>query len=88
MEHFFASSPLTVSSSNAVYDMVRKVYERPAGDSMEDLDLNMAFWRIFMNATLRAAIDLGNDHDVNLRNVQNSSWRTAGQLFGDIEKVG
>ena len=40
-----------------------------------------------MNATPRAAIHLGNDHDVNLRNVQNFSWRTTGQLFGDIEKL-
>ena len=42
---------------------------------------------IFKNATLRAAIHLGNDHDVKLRNVQNSSWRTTGQLFGDLEKL-
>ena len=40
-----------------------------------------------MNATLRAAIHVGNDPDVNLRNVQNSSWRTTGHLFGDIEKL-
>ena len=35
-----------------------------------------------MNDTPKAAIHLGNDHDVNLRNGQNSSWRTTGQLFG------
>ena len=40
-----------------------------------------------MNAILRAGIHLGNDHDVNLRNVQNSSWRTTGQLFGNREKL-
>ena len=40
-----------------------------------------------MNATLRAAVHLGNDHDVDLRNVKNSSWRTTGQLFGDTEKL-
>ena len=66
LEHFFAVSPLTISFSEAVHDMVRKVYERPAGDPMEDLDVNVAIWRIFMNATLRAAIHLANDHDVNL----------------------
>ena len=44
-----------------------EVYARPAADPMTDLDVNMDIWRIFMNATLRAAIHLGNDHDVNLR---------------------
>ena len=67
--------------------MVRKVYERPAGDPMDDLDVNVAIWGFFMNATLRAAIHLGNDHDVILRNVKNSSWRSTGQLFGDVEKL-
>ena len=38
-------------------------------------------------AALKAAIHFGNDHDVNLRKVQNSSWRPTGQLFGDIEKL-
>ena len=40
-----------------------------------------------MNATPKAAVNLGNDHDVNLRNVQNSFWRSAGQLFGETEKL-
>ena len=50
-------------------------------------NVNMATWWIFMNATLREAIHLGNDRDVNLRNVQNSTLRTVGQFFGDIEKL-
>ena len=44
----------------------------------EKSDVNMATW-----ATLRAAIH----HDVNLRNVQNSSWGTTGQLSGNTEKL-
>ena len=40
-----------------------------------------------MNATLKAAVHLGNDHDVNLRHVKNSSWRSTGQLFGETEKL-
>ena len=54
---------------------------------MEDLDVNVAIWGEFMNATLKAAIHLGNDHDVNLRTVKNYSWRSTGQLFGEIEKL-
>ena len=40
-----------------------------------------------MNATLKAAIHLGNGHDVNLRNVKNYSWRSTGQLFGEVERL-
>ena len=87
MEHFLAISPHHVPYMNDVYDMVRKVYARPADDPMKDLNVNMAFGRIFMNVTPRAAIHLGKGHDVKLRNVQNSSWITAGQLFGDTEKL-
>ena len=42
---------------------------------------------MFMNTTLRAAVHLGKDYDVNLRSVQSSSWRTTGQLFGDTAKL-
>ena len=87
MEHFLAISPDHVPYMNDVFYMVRKVYARPADDPMKDLDVNMAVCGIFMNATVRAAIHLGNDHHVNLRNVLNSSWRTTGQLFGNTEKL-
>ena len=87
MKHFLAISPNHVPYMKDVYNMVRKVYPRPAGDPMNDLDVNVAIWGIPMNATLKAAIHLGNDHDVNLRNVQNSFWTTTGQLLGDIEKL-
>ena len=86
-EHFLPISPDPVPYTNDVYNMVRKVYARPADDPMKYLDVNMAVCGIFMNVTLRAAIHLGNDHHVNLRNVQNSSWRTSGQLFGNVEKL-
>ena len=49
--------------------------------------MNVAIWRVFMNATLKAAVHLGNDHDVNLKHVKNSSWSSAGQLFGETEKL-
>ena len=85
MKHFFAISPHHVPDMNDVYSTVRKVYSRPAGYHMKDLDENMTKRGTLMNATLKAAIHLGNDYDVNLRNVQISCWRTTGQLFGDIE---
>ena len=44
MKHLLATSPDHVPYMNDVYNMVRKVYSRPAGDPMKDLDVNMAFW--------------------------------------------
>ena len=70
----------------AVYDMVKKIYGRPSADPMEDLDVNVPIWGIFMNANLKAAVHLGSDHDVNLRHVKNY----LGDLqdnFGQTEKL-
>ena len=44
MDHFFAISPQTTSFSEAVYDMVRKIYERPSDDPVEDVNVNVALW--------------------------------------------
>ena len=67
--------------------MVRKIHGRQPGDPVEDLGVNVATWGIVMNATVKAAVHLGNDHDVNLRYVKNSLWSSAGQLFGETEKL-
>ena len=40
-----------------------------------------------MNTTLRAAVPLGKDSDMNLRFVKNYHWKTTGQLFGETEKL-
>ena len=38
--------------------MVRKIYGKPLGDFMEDLNVNLAIWGMFMNTTLQAAVYL------------------------------
>ena len=48
---------------------------------MNDLDVNMAIWCIFLNTTLRAAVHLGQDHDANLHYVKNQLWNSVGLLF-------
>ena len=58
LEHLFAMLPRTISYTEAVYDMVRKIYGRPPDDPVEDLDVKVAIWGILMNATLRAAVHL------------------------------
>ena len=42
---------------------------------------------IFLNATLRAAVHLGQDYEVNLRYVKNHHWNSVGQLFNENEKL-
>ena len=70
----------------AVFSMVRKIYGKPLGDLLEDLNVNLAVWRMFMNTTLRAAVHLGKDYDTNLRLIENYLWKTTGQLFSEKQK--
>ena len=67
--------------------MVRKIYGKPPGDPMEDLNVNLVIWVVFMNTTLRTAVRLGKDYDTNLRFVKNFLWKTTGQLFRETEKL-
>ena len=50
-------------------------------------DVNMAIWGICLNATLRAAVHLGQDHEVNLRFVKKNLWNSVGQLFRESGKL-
>ena len=39
----------------AIFSMVRKIYGKQPGDPVEDLNVDLATWGMFMNTTLRAA---------------------------------
>ena len=54
---------------------------------MGDLDVNVAIWGIFLNATLRAAVHLGQDYEANLRFVKSHLWNSMGQLFNETGKL-
>ena len=45
---------------------------------MDDLDVNMAIWGVFLNATLRAAVHLGQDYEAKSRYVKNDLWNSVG----------
>ena len=47
----------------------------------------MAIWDIFLNATLRAPVHLGQDYEANLRYVKDQLWISVGQLFNENEKL-
>ena len=72
---FETLSPNTSLFMEAVFSIVRKIYGKQLGDPMEDLNVNLAIWRMFMNTTLRAAVHLGKDYDMNLRFVKNYLWK-------------
>ena len=64
-------SPDTSHCTEAVFSMVKKIFGKPPGDPMEDLNVNSAICRMFMKPTLQAAVHLGKDSDMNLRFVIN-----------------
>ena len=55
-------------------------------DPMEDSNVNLATWAMFVNTTLRK-VHLGKDCDMNLRSVKNYLWETTGQLFKETKKL-
>ena len=67
--------------------MVKKVYGTQSGDSMEDLNVNLAVLRLFMNTTLRAAVHVGKDYDMNLRFVKIDLWKNNGTAFQRSRKA-
>ena len=80
-------SPATTSHVEAAFSIVREVYGRQHEDPMDDLDVNVAIWRIFVNTTLETAIHLGPAHEANLRYVKNHFWNSVGQLFNETGKL-
>ena len=72
---------------SAVFSIVWRIHERAPDDPKYDLDVDMAIWSIFLNATLRAAVHLGQDHEANLRYVKNHLWKSVGQLFSETGKL-
>ena len=57
--HYLQISPDTSHCMEVVFSTVRKIYGRLPGDPVEDLNVNLAIWRMFMNSTVRAAVHLG-----------------------------
>ena len=80
-------SPATLHHTEAVFSIVREIYGREHDDPVDDLDVNMTIWGIFLNATLRAAVHLGQDYEANLRYVKNNLWNSVGLLFRETGKL-
>ena len=51
---------------------------------MDDMDVDMAIWGTFLNATRRrAAVHLGQDYEASLRYVIKHLWNSVGQSFNE-----
>ena len=74
-------SPATIHHAETVFSIVREMYGRE-----NDLDVNMANWCTFLNATLRA-VHHGQDYEANLRYVKNNLWKSVGQLFNETGQL-
>ena len=85
--HNLHVSPATVHHTEAVFSIVRKIYGREHDDPLDDLDVNMAILGIFLNATLRAEVHLGQDYEANSRFVKDHIWESVGQLFNEAGKL-
>ena len=80
--HSLHVSPAAIHHLEAVFSIVRGIYGREHDDPVDDLDVNVANWGIFLNATLRAAVHLGQDHEAKKKNL----WNSVGQLFNETGK--
>ena len=85
--HNLHVSPATIHHTEAVFSIVREIYGREHDDPMNDLDVNMAIWSLFLNTTLRAAVHLGQDHDANSFYVKNNFWNSVGLFFHETGKL-
>ena len=62
-----------------VFSLVRKMYGYSPNDEMEGINVNGATWSIFMSATLRAALTLGNNYTEILTTIKTE--KSLRQLF-------
>ena len=72
---------LRMSTSN-----IRQNLGRQPGDDMPEIVVNAVIWGIFMSATLKAAVQLGQDYQDNLRTTKNTDFDNIKYLF-DLDFV-
>ena len=85
--HNLHMSPATVHYTEAVFSMIRKIYEREPDYPMDYLDVNMAIWSMFLNTTLQAEVHLGQEYEAILRFVKNHLWISVERLFNETGKL-
>ena len=69
-----------------VSSIVRQRYGRSRTDNLNDINVNTAFWNIFMSLALEAAVHLGNLYTEKLRSTKNQPLKSLKQLLQVTEK--
>ena len=70
-----------------VYSTIRQKLCRQPRDNMPEIDVNAMIWRIFMSATKRAVVHLGQHYQEHLRTTRNMDFGKIKQLFDVSPKM-
>ena len=70
-----------------VVSNVRQKLCRPQGYKMLNIDFNAIIWRLFMSATMKAAVHLGQYYQENLRTTKNTDFEKDKTLFDTSQKL-
>ena len=76
-----------LSISRKYFSNVRQKLSRLEGDEMLDVEVNGMIWRLFMSATMKAAVHLGQDYEENLRTTKNPDFEQVKHLFDVSQKL-
>ena len=69
-----------------VYSNVRQTLGRQPRDDVLEIDVYTMIWRIFLSATLKAAVHLGQDYQENLHTTVKTDFEKVKRLF-DISQT-
>ena len=86
-ENSIGISPNFVGHLEEVYSDVRQKFGRQPEDDMLEIDVNMVIWGIFMSATMKAAVHLGQYYQENSRTTKNTDFDNIKRLFQISQKL-
>ena len=80
-------SPNNVGHLEKVRSNVRQKLGRQQDDDILEIDVNMMIWGMFMSATTKGAVHLGQDYQEILRTTRNTDFDNIKQLFVISQKL-
>ena len=84
--HNFEVSASVGGHLETLYWNLRQKIGRQPGDEMLDLNVNL-FWRLYICATMHAAVHLGHNYQENLHSTRKTKERKIKQLFDVSQKL-
>ena len=86
-QHNMTTSPNNVGHLEKVYSNVRQKLGRQPGDDMPEVYVNTMIWKMFMSATMKAAVHLRQDYQESLHTTKNTDFEEIKQLFNLSQKL-